>query len=187
MLLQGLSCISHLRAKWCQCPKPCSWLWMTPIFARDHQHCQGIWSSERLLLSQWFYWFGVALNDRIYYSNSTMAFPVVKFCLLEETRLVFCVGHWRIQVLIRRYYEWMLYFHWLIVDLQFTNVHRLLTFALLWGGFLTFLCNNGNSISSQIIRILDNGISIKITNRTFLFQSFKFDLTLAIILYFTQY
>ena len=107
----------------------------------DHQHCQGIWSSERLLLSQWFYWLDFALNDRIYYSNSTMAFPVVEFCLLEETRLIFRVGHWRIQMFIRRYYEWMLYFHCLVtrcltVDLQFTKVlskilHRLLTFTLL--------------------------------------------------------
>ena len=105
MLLQGLPCRSHLSAKWCQCPKPCSWLWMTPVFTRDNQHCKGIWSSERLLLSQWFYWLGVALNDRKYFSNSTMAYPVVQFCVLEETRLVFRVGHWRIQVLIRCCYD----------------------------------------------------------------------------------
>ena len=118
MLLQGLPCRSHLSAKWCQCPKPCSWLWMTPIFTRDNQHCQGIWSSEGLLLSQWCYWLGVALNDRKYFSNSTMAFRVVPFCLLKETRLVFRVGHWRIQVLIRRCYEWMLYLHCLVTRIS---------------------------------------------------------------------
>ena len=127
MLLQGLPSISHLSAKWCQCPKPRSWWRMISIFARDHHHCQGIWSSERLLLSQWFYWPGFALSDRIYYSNSTMTFPVVKFCLLEETRLIFRMGHWRIQMLIHQYYEWMVYLHCLvtrclIVDLQFTKV-----------------------------------------------------------------